>query len=187
MPGLGTPSWAGCSSPPTPTTSPPRCSASVEAGLQEQLATAQRIMRLAQLSRPHQLPGEAGAAAAEAPAGEAALGASAAEEEAAACSGTASDSPGAMQALGLPAGGAGQRLLEAFSRRCGAAALDAAALERERLRLAAENATLAAVVATVQAGGGVAPGALDDPLNTLCVVNGRLQVALRAAGAQRGQ
>lgn len=147
----------------------------MEAGLREQLAAAQRIMRLAQLSRQHQ---QSGAEAAAEPVPEAAALGGAEDAGASEGSGPLSDCPDALQALGLPAGSAGQRLLEVFSRRMGAAALDGAALARERQRLAAENAALRAALAKVQAGSTVGPGALDDPLNTLLVVNGRLQQAL---------
>ena len=185
----------------------------MESGLREQLATAQRILRLAQLCRKHELAGEgaAGAAAAEAGAGAAAAqdggpaepaagapegsssccgsgkadaddDAEAAEVGGSCSSGSGSD---ALAELGLPPGSSGQRLLAAFTRRMNAALLDRAALDQERLRLGAENATLRVVVAAVKAGTSVGAGAVDDPLNTLLVVNGRLQKELGGAAAQR--
>jgi hypothetical protein len=87
--------------------------------------------------------------------------------------------------IGLPPGSSGQRLLAAFTCRMNAALLDRAALGQERLRLGAENATLRAVVAAVKAGTNVGEVAVDDPLNTLLVVNGRLQKQLGGAAAQR--
>ena len=190
-------------------------SASVESGLREQLATAQRILRLAQLCRKHELAGEgaAGAAAAEAGAGAAAAqdggpaepaagapegsssccgsGKADADDDAEAaevggsCSSGSGSGSDALAELGLPPGSSGQRLLAAFTRRMNAALLDRAALDQERLRLGAENATLRVVVAAVKAGTSVGAGAVDDPLNTLLVVNGRLQKELGGAAAQR--
>lgn len=158
----------------------------MEAGLREQLATAQRILRLAHLGSKLMLPGEAAAAGGLQPdeaGAAAAAGASEPVEQApAGKSGGAGDDP-ALRELGLAPGSAGQRLLEAFLRRMGGAALDRAALEQERLRLAAENAALRAVVAAVREGSSVGPGAVDGPLNTLLVVNGRLQQALGGAAA----
>lgn len=180
----------------------PRRSASVEAGLREQLAAAQRIIRVAQLSQRHAVPADAaGAAAAEADEGTAPVqdeqqeqrvgeGQSCEADEERQAAGSSigvPSSPGSAgtDELGLLAGSGEQRLLGTFVRRTGGAALGRAALEQERLRLAAENAALQAVVATVQAGSGVGPGAVDDPLNTLLVVNGRLQKALGGAAAAR--
>lgn len=171
--------------------SPPVRSAAVEAGLREQLATAQRIMRLAHLSKKLELPGErAPAQAAAAQQGAQQLGASGAQEEeepaaAEAPAPTDDYSDAVLAELGLPAGSGGQRLLAAFLRRMNSAVLDRAALERERLRLAAENQTLQAVVAAVQAGTTVQPGAAEGPLSTLVVVNSRLQQELGGAAAQR--
>ena len=97
--------------------------------------------------------------------------------------GACGDDP--LAGLGLPPGSSGQLLLAAFIRRMNAALLGGAALDGERLRLGAENATLRAVVATVKAGTQVGAGAVDDPLNTLLIVNGRLQKELGGAAAQR--
>ncbi|PSC75832.1 flagellar associated [Micractinium conductrix] len=178
--------------------------AAVEAELKEHLARAQRIVRLAQLSRKYELPGEtaaaAAAAASEAQAAQIAEAQQADGDEpvagtqqgqAAAAAGWQQEAAPAqgddetLAELGLVPGSAAQRLLDAFLRRMGSAALDAAALGQEKLRLEAENATLRAVVAAVQAGTSVGAGAVDDPLNTLLVVNGRLQKALGGAAAAR--
>ena len=152
------------------------------------------------------LPGEAAAAAAaaqaqpegaelEAAAAAAAEGAelrqaspagkAAATGATAASAGGSNSGDPALRELGLAPGSAGQRLLEAFMARMGGTAADRAALEQERLRLGAENAALRAVVAAVREGGSVGPGAVDGPLNTLLVVNGRLQQALGGAAAAR--
>lgn len=175
------------------------CSATVEAGLREQLATAQRIMRLAHLSKKLELPGEQAAAQAAAAGQQGkqqlqAAGGQEQEQEQGAAAGepaaadrgadappssTDDDSDAVLAELGLPPGSGGQRLLAAFLRRMNSAVLDRAALERERLRLAAENQMLQAVVAAVQA------GAVDGPLSTLLVVNSRLQQELGGAAAQR--
>ena len=178
----------------------------MESGLREQLATAQRIVRLAQLCRKHELAGEAAAAAAAAggTAGGVAAQEGGAEEpegSSSCCAGDAeaaaeaeaeedgssggSNGSSALAELGLPPGSSGQRLLAAFTQRMNTALLDRAALDQERLRLGAENATLRAVVAAVKAGTSVGAGAVDDPLNTLLVVNGRLQRELGGAAAQR--
>ncbi|PRW58825.1 coiled-coil domain-containing 65 [Chlorella sorokiniana] len=185
--------------------------ASVEAGLKEQLGAAQRIIRLAQLSRRHEVPADAASTAA--PAGDAGSdeacadaheqqrvqGGDAAQEgqqaEGAESSRPSSGAsypaaPGtgegqALDELGLRAGSSEQRLVDAFVRRTSGAALGRAALEQERLRLGAENATLRAVLASVQAGSSVGPGAVDGPLSTLMIVNGRLQKALGGAAAAR--
>ena len=176
----------------------------MEAELKEHLARAQRIVRLAQLSRKYELPGEtaaaAAAAASEAQAAQIAEAQQADGDEpvagtqqgqAAAAAGWQQEAAPAqgddetLAELGLVPGSAAQRLLDAFLRRMGSAALDAAALGQEKLRLEAENATLRAVVAAVQAGTSVGAGAVDDPLNTLLVVNGRLQKALGGAAAAR--
>lgn len=180
-----------------------RRSASVDAGLREQLAAAQRIIRLAQLSQRHEVPGDAsGTAPVEADEGAAPAQQEEQEQHAAkeqscgagegrqatASSANAPSGSGASAGtdeLGLLPGSGEQRLLDAFLRRTGGAALGRAALEQERLRLVAENAALQAVVGTVQAGSGVGPGAVDDPLNTLVIVNGRLQKALGGAAAAR--
>lgn len=90
-----------------------------------------------------------------------------------------------MDELGLRSSSSEQRLVDAFVRRTSGAALGRAALEQERLRLGAENATLRAVLATVQASSSVGPGAVEDPLSTLLIVNGRLQKALGGAAAAR--
>lgn len=180
----------------------PACSAAVESGLKEHLATAQRIIRLAQLARRHELPSDA-AAAAEATAGDhgnpqlaagtLGLDEQAAEGQAAGTSQASTPSSsdggdghaGGEGELGLEPGSAGQRLVEAFMQRTGSAALDGAALGQERLRLSAENATLKAVVAAVREGTGLGPSAVDHPLNTLLVVNGRLQRELGGAALAR--
>ncbi len=167
----------------------------MESGLREHLATAQRTIRLAQLTCKHELPGEAapGEAAqqAQGAAGPGLEGEQAAEGLAAAGSSAdlASDDGGSqswhVDELGLEEGSSGQRLLEACMRRMGSTALDGAALGHERLLLAAENATLRAVVAAVRGGTSLGPGAVDDPLNTLLVVNGRLQKQLARAALAR--
>lgn len=195
--------------------------ATVEAGLREHLTTAQRIVRLAQLSRKHELPGEDAASAAAAAAAAAAASADADLAEVSIdAAGTAAEQPqqpaaaaggsagaqahsvrasrggsaelltqdsmaSGMDELGLAGGSSGERLLEAFMLRMNGAAMDFAALSQERLRLAAENATLRAVVAAVQGGTSVGPGTVEDPLNTLLVVNGRLQKELGGAAVAR--
>lgn len=182
------------------------CSASVEAGLRQQLEAAQRIIRMAQLSKRHEVPADAvgAAAAAEAEAegaaaepheqqeqavGDGPAGTQQSERSSRAGSGgkgpTGADEGQALDELGLRAGSSEQRLVDAFVQRTSGAALGRAALEQERLRLGAENATLQAVLATVQAGSSVSPGAVEDPLSTLLIVNGRLQKALGGAAAAR--
>lgn len=161
----------------------PVCSASVEADLRQQLGMAQRIIRTAQLSRRHQPPPAAGAAVtadgqgARAPEADLARAPSTGGSPAAQlCS--------ALEELGLPPGSSGPRLVDAVVQRTSSTALDSAALGQERLRLAAENEALRAVIAAVEAGSGVeAPGAVDGPLSTLLVVNERLQKALGGGGA----
>lgn len=172
------------------------CSAAVESGLREHLATAQRTIRLAQLACKHELPGEAapgeaaqqvqGAAGPGVEDEQAAEGLAAAGSSAniASCDDCGSQ-PGHVDELGLEDGSSGQRLLEAFMRRMGSTALDGAALGHERLLLSAENATLRAVVAAVRGGTSLGPGAVDDPLNTLLVVNGRLQKQLARVALAR--
>lgn len=160
----------------------------MEASLKEQLATAQRIIRLAHLSGKLMLPGEAageGASAAGAQEVDQQPEAVAAEAEGEKEQAQGSSDGAVLQELGVPPGSAGQRLLEAFLKRMNGAALDLAALEHERLRLGAENATLRAVVAAVQAGTSVGPNAVDDPLNSLLIVNARLQKELGGAAAAR--
>lgn len=186
----------------------------MEARLKEHLATAERIIRLAQLSRKHELPGEdapdalaagtedaAGTAAAAADedgqlaateAGSGAIegGEQRARSASAGRSSGSSEGPSSsggrsFDELGLAAGGSEQRLLEAFVQRMNGAELDAAALAQERLRLQAENTTLRAVVAAVQAGITVGPTSVEDPLSTLLVVNGRLQKELGSAALAR--
>ncbi|KAL4434150.1 hypothetical protein ABPG75_000591 [Micractinium tetrahymenae] len=186
--------------------------AAVESGLKQHLATAQRIIRVAQLARKHELPGEAAAAAAAAEAadgdqqaqpaadteaeaadeqaakGQAAAGSQGGEQAQGGNPGNSDSSgsaAGSVDELGLAQGSTGQRLLEAFVQRMGGAALDGAALGQERLRLAAENATLKAVVAAVRGGTTLGPGTVQDPLNTLLVVNGRLQKELGGAALAR--
>lgn len=184
----------------------------MEAGLREQLDAAQRIIRLARLAQRHEVPADAaGAAAAEdgGPDGDAVEqqwqqeeqqhadaehGAN--ERQQAECgsssragsAGQRSKAAGEGQALdelGLRSSSSEQRLVDAFVRHTSGAALGRAALEQERLRLGAENATLRAVLATVQASSSVGPGAVEDPLSTLLIVNGRLQKALGGAAAAR--
>ncbi len=178
-------------------------SASVEAGLREQLDASQRIIRLAQLSRRHEVPADATGGAPEGPQDEqeqpveAGGGASEGQrtKSSSRADGSSSSSEGlpaaaagegqARDELGLRAGSSEQRLVDAFGRRTSGAALGRAALDQERLRLGAENAALRAVLAMVQAGSSVGPGAVDDPLSTLLIVNGRLQKALGGAAAAR--
>lgn len=91
----------------------------------------------------------------------------------------------ALAELGLQPGSDGQRLVGAFVRRMNRAVLCSAALEQERLRLAAENSALRAVIKEVEDCGRVGPGAAEGPLNTLLIVNERLQRELGGAAAQR--
>lgn len=168
----------------------------MESGLREHLATAQRIVRVAQLARRHELPGEGAPAEGDqqlqTTAALETVGEQAAAGQAAAGSGSTTPAddgsgsqPGRVDELGLEEGSAGQRLVEAFMQRMGSAALDCAALGQERLRLAAENGTLRAVVAAVRGGASLGPATVDDPLNTLLVVNARLQKGLGGAALAR--
>lgn len=172
----------------------------MEAGLREQLDASQRIIRLAQLSRRHEVPADGTGGAPEDPQeeqeeqpveagdgtseGRRADGSSRAGGSSEVLSAAAGEGQ-ARDELGLRAGSSEQRLVDAFVRRTSGAALGRAALEQERLRLGAENAALRAVLATVQAGSSVGPGAVDGPLSTLLIVNGRLQKALGGAAAAR--
>lgn len=110
------------------------------------------------------------------------------------CAAAASEAPcdgvvavHALEELGLQPGSGAQHLLDAFTRRMNAAVLDSAALEQERLRLSAENASMRAVIKAVQEGTGVSEAAVEGPLSTLLVVNERLQRTLGGAAASRGQ
>jgi hypothetical protein len=110
------------------------------------------------------------------------------------CAAAASEAPcdgvvavHALEELGLQPGSGAQHLLDAFTRRMNAAVLDSAALEQERLRLSAENASMRAVIKAVQEGTGVSGAAVEGPLSTLLVVNERLQRTLGGAAASRGQ
>ncbi|GAB4816779.1 hypothetical protein N2152v2_003825 [Parachlorella kessleri] len=81
---------------------------------------------------------------------------------------------------------AGKPELAAFLQRLNKVYLDTAALEQQRLRLVTENAGLRAVLDKVEDGTRVTQDVLDDPLNTLMVVNHRLQNALKISPAKRG-
>ena len=81
-----------------------------------------------------------------------------------------------LSALGLSTSCAG--VLAALAARTSRVELDKAALEQQKLQLAAENAALRGVLDSIEAGRTIRPDAVDGPLNTLLIVNGRLQSAL---------
>lgn len=93
----------------------------------------------------------------------------------------------ALQELGLQPDSRAEHLLHAFTRRINTAVLDCAALEQERLRLSAENASMRAALKAVQQATGVSGAAVEGPLSTLVVVNERLQRTLQAAAAPQGR
>lgn len=94
--------------------------------------------------------------------------------------GGAKDVASGLAALGL--GPSCAALLAALLARTNAAELDCAALRARAAALDAENAALRGVLGAAAAATTVRPDAVDGPLNTLLVVNGRLQRALTAAG-----